>query len=55
MVLAGIQILLICVGLVMVTMLYFSAAPQTRSSAVFIPLALTLLILLALAQLEYHL
>jgi len=55
MVLAGIQILLICAGLVTLTTVYFSPAPQARSSAVLIPLALTLLILLALAQLEYHL
>ena len=55
MALAGIQILLICAGLVTLTTVYFSPAPQARSSAVLIPLALTLLILLALAQLEYHL
>ena len=55
MVLAAIQILLICIGLITLTRFYLSAAPQTRSSAVFIPLAFTLFILLALAQLEYHL
>ena len=57
MVLAGIQILFLLVGLGGLAIMYLSAAGARSSSAVYllIPLALVVFIILALAQLEYHL
>ena len=55
MVLAGIHILLIVGGIVMTTLMAFSDAPAALKWRLVLPAAITLLILAALAQLEYHL
>ena len=55
MVLAGIQLLLILAGVVMMTFMAFSDAPAALKWTLILPAAVTLLIFLALAQLEYHL
>lgn len=55
MVLAGIQILLIGWALVMFAKHFVSADPAARDWSVVLPLGITLLISLVLAQLEHHL
>jgi hypothetical protein len=55
MVLAGIQLLFIAFGLVSLAIVYFSAAAPARMGFIWIPIGVTVLIMLALAQLEYHL
>ena len=55
MVLAGIQLLLILAGVAMMTFMALSDAPAALKWTLVLPAAVTLLIFLALAQLEYHL
>jgi hypothetical protein len=55
MVLAGIQLAFLMLGLVSLLVMFLSAAPGARSMTALIPLGIGALVLVALAQLEYHL